>query len=215
MKDSPKPMVAGFVLTGGASERMGQDKALLELSGEPLVLRAARVLEGLCAVPTLVGAPERYGHLGLPVLADSEEGKGPLAGIVTALRASDCEWNFILACDLPYLERNFLAFISALVLEGGADSGADPDSDNNSAIDAVIPRIAGRWQPLCAIYHRRCLPTFEHVLGSGHPKIADAFGALSVLSVGEDELERAGIPLRQLENVNTPEQYAEARLRLG
>ena len=209
MAKSSNPGIAGFVLTGGASDRMGRDKALLELGGEPLALRAVHLLGEVGVSATLVGAPDRYRHLGAPVLPDSVEGKGPLAGIVTSLEATRSDWNFVLACDLPYLERPLARFLSGLALETGGGV------DAITATDAIVPRIRGRWQPLCAIYHRRCLPAFEQVLVSGHPKIADAFDSLRVRSVEENDLHRAGVSLRGLENMNTPEQYEEAKLRFG
>jgi molybdopterin-guanine dinucleotide biosynthesis protein A len=188
---------AGFVLTGGRSCRMGRDKALLPLAGQPLVLRTVGRFEPLVATVTLVGAPERYAGLGLPVLADREAGKGPLAGIVTALGASRHDWSLVVACDLPYLETRFVEFL----LERTTGSDAD----------AVVPHTAGRWQPLSAVYHRRTLPVFERVLAEGNPKIARAFEELQVHSVTEEEMERFDFPGRMLKNMNTPEDYEEAR----
>ena len=71
---------AGFVLTGGESRRMGKDKALLEIGGQPMALRMVELVRPLVAEVALVGSPERYGHLGVPVLADCEVGRGPLRG---------------------------------------------------------------------------------------------------------------------------------------
>src|SRR5271165_5171522 len=103
----PNCRVAAFILAGGASSRMGRDKGLLELAGVPLVLRTAQLLEPLVAEVTVVGAGERYSALGLTTIDDQNGGEGeragPLAGIVTALRATRAPWNLILACDLPYL----------------------------------------------------------------------------------------------------------------
>ena len=61
--------VAAFVLAGGASRRMGRDKALLELDGVPMVVRMARLAEPHVASVTVVGPPERYASLGLGVVA--------------------------------------------------------------------------------------------------------------------------------------------------
>ncbi len=87
--------VAGFILAGGASSRMGRDKGLLDFSGVPLILHTARLLEPLVAEVTVVGSPARYASLGLRVVADADLtqvhdkpekiGMGPLAGIATAL----------------------------------------------------------------------------------------------------------------------------------
>lgn len=183
---------------------MGGDKALLPLGGQPLVLRTAACLAPLVSSVTLVGAPERYAGLGLPVLADREADKGPLAGIVTALETSPHDWNTILACDLPYLEGRFVEFLLGEAV--------------GSSVDAVIPHVEGRWprqgrgwQPLCAVYHRKALPVFERILATGNPKIMLAFDELQVRRVSEEEMERFAFPPRMLKNMNTREDYQEAR----
>src|ERR1700686_3217132 len=93
--------VAGFILAGGASSRMGRDKGLLDFSGVPLILDTARLIEPLVAEVTVVGSPRRYAKLGLHVIADDVQvksgpdrlGCGPLAGIATALGATRLPWN--------------------------------------------------------------------------------------------------------------------------
>jgi len=67
---------------------MGRDKALLEISGVPLLVRTARLIEPLVAAVTVIGSPERYASLGLRVIPDAVAGVGPLGGIATALRFS-------------------------------------------------------------------------------------------------------------------------------
>ncbi len=191
----------GFVLTGGQSHRMGSDKGLLGLGGRPLVLWTVERLRPLVAEVVLVGAPERYGHLGLPVLADREANRGPLGGLATALAATEYDWNLVLACDLPYLETRFLEFL--LELAGVADA------------DAVVPETQGHWQPLCAAYHRRCLPAFERVLAGGHPRIVLAFEQIRVRALSSEELQRFAFEEQILKNMNTPEDYAEAKRLLG
>ena len=176
---------------------MGRDKALLPLAGQPLVLRVAERLAPLVASVTLVGAPERYSGLGLPVLADREADKGPLAGIITALEASRHDWNAVVACDLPDLEGRFVEFLLSEAV--------------GSSVDAVVPHAEGRWQPLCAVYHRRALPVFERVLAAGNPKIMLAFEELRVGRVSEEEMERFAFPLRMLKNMNTLEDYDETK----
>ena len=176
---------------------MKRDKALLEIGGQPMVLRMVELVRPLVAEVTLVGAPERYGHLGVPVLADCEAGRGPLAGIVTALRATRFDWDLIVACDLPFLEA---AFLDLLLSE--AVAGQD---------DALVPQPEDGWQPLCAVYHRRCLPAFERVLASDYPKITVAFEDLRVRAVTPDRLAQFAFNPRMFKNMNVPEDYEEAK----
>ena len=93
--------MAGFVLVGGNSTRMGRDKAQLPLHGRTLVEHIAGAVAEAAGSVTLIGAPERYPDLGIRMLPDSRPGAGPLGGICTALASTDAEWNLIVACDMP------------------------------------------------------------------------------------------------------------------
>ncbi len=85
----PKVLPAGgFVLVGGKSQRMGRDKALLEVKGQPLLLRTVELLRPYVAEVTLLGAPTRNAHFSIPVLPDRYRGRGPLAALCTALECS-------------------------------------------------------------------------------------------------------------------------------
>jgi molybdopterin-guanine dinucleotide biosynthesis protein A len=106
--------VAGFILAGGASTRMGQDKALLEVGGAPMLIRTARLLDPLVSRRggvTVIADPKRYEKLGLRLELDDRPGQGPLGGIVTALRLSPCPWSLIVGCDLPYLTGEWLEYL--------------------------------------------------------------------------------------------------------
>ena len=105
--------IAAFVLAGGASRRMGRDKALLELDDVPMVLRMAQLAEPHVASVTVVGPPERYASFGLCVVADRGAGIGPLGGITTALSASSADWNLILGCHMPYLTTEWIEWLIA------------------------------------------------------------------------------------------------------
>ena len=87
---------------------MGRDKALLPLRSDPLVKRIASEVAEAAGSVALVGEPQRYRHLGFTCLPDLSPGAGPLGGIETALESGRGEWNLIVACDMPDLERNWL-----------------------------------------------------------------------------------------------------------
>jgi molybdopterin-guanine dinucleotide biosynthesis protein B/molybdopterin-guanine dinucleotide biosynthesis protein len=190
----------GFVLVGGESRRMGRAKGLLELRGRPLALRAAELLRPYVAEVTLLGPPEQFGHLGLRVLADRRPGRGPLEALSAALVGSPYEWNLFLACDLPFLEGKFLE-----TLLGRAQAGQ---------AQAVVPRTAGGWQPLCAAYHRACVPVMEQALARDSTGIVEVLPALKVDVVGSQELARLGFSDRLFRNINTPADWEVAQREL-
>src|SRR5271163_2296900 len=160
------PACAGFVLAGGRSSRMGCEKALLELNGTPLLVRAARVLASVCGSATIVGSPESYARFGFPTIADEQPHLGPLGGILTALDHSKVSWNLVVACDLPYLTAEWLRY-----LIGRAAS---------SHARVILPESAFGPEPLCAVYHREVAPAIRAQIDQGERKVTRALAAFSV-----------------------------------
>lgn len=201
MKLTKSKQIAGFILAGGESSRMGRDKALLELNGEPLVVRAAQLVETLAGTPTIVGAPERLGGLGFTVIADDWPGAGPLGGIATALHASSSAWNLIVACDLPYLTKAWLENIVGLALESSAD--------------AVLPMNERGAEPLCAMYQKKCEPAIRAALKRGTRKVTEGLAGLRVESIAPAEWKAFDSDGLLFKNMNSPADYEEAKARVG
>ena len=101
---------------------MGRDKALLELGGVALIVRAAAMVESVVGECAIVGDAVRLEGLELRVVADDFPGAGPLGGIATALGESSAEWNLVIACDLPYLTRAWLDFLVKRAVGSKADA---------------------------------------------------------------------------------------------
>ncbi|MBI3669789.1 MAG: molybdenum cofactor guanylyltransferase [Acidobacteria bacterium] len=192
--------VAGMVLAGGQSSRMGSDKALLDIGGVPLLVRTARLVEPLVAAVTVVGSPERYAALGLRVIPDHWTGIGPLGGLGTALRASTTPWSLVVGCDLPYLTATWLDWFMARALASQAD--------------ALLPQTIHGLEPLCAMYGATCAPVVAAAIEAGVHKVTDGLRGLAVQMVREEEwkgIESADVLFK---NMNTPEDYAEVRAKL-
>lgn len=167
---------------------MGRDKALLPMGNSTLVEHLAGLLARVVDSVSLVGCPDRYTSLDMPVLDESFPGCGPLSGIEAALRSGIAEWNLILACDLPLLETELL---ERLVVRAAFTSAA-----------AVVPiQDDGRLEPLCAIYHARCLPPVEKALVDGRFKLRDLLPELEIETIRPNHPDA-------LRNVNTPEEWA-------
>jgi len=176
------------VLAGGTSSRMGRDKALLPYRGGALASHVAAMVEAAAGSVRLIGDPEKYGHLGYPVLPDRRPGMGPLGGIASALSYTAADWNLVTACDMPALASGFLAELLELAEGYGAD--------------ALVPAgPSGRWEPLCAVYHRRCRAALETALDAGVRRVSGALAGLDV------RIRKVDDPAC-FENLNTPEEWA-------
>ena len=192
--------VAAFVLAGGASRRMGRDKALLALNGVPMVVRMARLAEPHIASVMVVGPPERYASLGLFVVSDRWPGIGPLGGIATALSVSSADWDLILGCDLPFLTTKWIAWLIARALESPAQ--------------AVVPESRRGLEPLAAIYRKDCGLAFSTALKRGVRRISEAVGEISFEKVTAGQWQELGLTDILFHNMNTQEDFDEARRRL-
>jgi molybdopterin-guanine dinucleotide biosynthesis protein A len=196
--------VAGFILAGGESSRMGTDKGLLEIDGVPLIVRTARLVDGvdrMASAATVVGRPETYQRIGLRATADGWPGCGPLGGIATALRASETEWNLIVACDLPYLTCEWLQFLARRARE--------------SVADAVVPMSEHGAEPLCAMYHSRCEPAIRGALAQGTRKVTEGLVRVRLEYLEPTEWKCFDSDGLLFKNMNTPADYEEAKTRLA
>jgi len=158
---------AGFVLVGGASSRMGRDKALLPYSGGVLAEFVARQVDAVAGPAVLVGPPERYPSLNRKVLPDLRPGNGPLAGIEAALTATKAKWSLIVACDMPR--------IAPALLRGMLQQ------TESTAAECIVPLSpAGEPEPLCCVWKRSCLPAVSLALDEGRRKTQSVFHDLFV-----------------------------------
>jgi molybdopterin-guanine dinucleotide biosynthesis protein A len=168
---------------------MGRDKAALPFGGTTLLEHVvAAVRKARQTVPldvTLIGAPGRYGHLGVPAVEDHYQGCGPLGGVCTALEVTGADLNLIVACDMPGVTAEFCA--SLLARAELADA------------DCVVPETNDGLHPLCAVYHRRVLPMAKERISRG---------ALKMLEFA-DSLRAVKVPVASqfVENVNTPQEW--------
>ena len=184
---------SGFVLAGGASKRMGQDKALLPYRGTTLVQHVAKTVRDSIGSVKLIGDPHRLGHLGLPVFPDELPGCGPASGIYTALRMTETDWNLVVACDMPSVSSEILS-----QLLGRAEHAA------RNCVAAVGPY--GQPEPLCAVYHRRILPLLGRAIRDKRLKMRDL-----IKEMGAEWLK---VDPSALANVNTPAEWIEFEARL-
>ena len=185
--------VAGAVLTGGASSRMGSDKAQLEVGGVASATRVARCLALLCEDVVLVGGDPPADAPG----RRAPDGEGPrcaLRGVVAALEAARAERVLLVATDLPFVTPDLLL---ALV--------AWPEAD------AVVPRTPDGAHPLCALYRREpALAAARRHLAEQRLALSTLLGAIATRYLEGDDLRAVDPDGVALTNLNTADDVARA-----
>lgn len=194
--------VTGFVLAGGASRRMGQDKAAIRLGQESMVERQIRLLHGVCRSMAVIGPPSNFECLSVPVYSDELPGRGPLGGILTGLHRTRTEFNLFLGCDLPFLEARFLSYLCQQAVWSGAD------------VTVPAARVQG-LQTLTAVYRRRALPAIRASLAAGENKVRRFFPRVCCRVIAWREIARAGFPPYIFDNMNTLADYQYAKTMLA
>ena len=190
--------VAAALIAGGASSRMGQDKAFLDWNGRPLYAhQLAKLFALLPDREILLSTGENQDAFPrfieqVRLVPDSESGQGPIAALLSCLENSaEFDWLLVLAVDLPDMSEDFLAGLMRQAVDTGK---------------GAVPRMDGPWEPLAAVYPRSILPLVRRRLASGErslQKLCDE--ALAAGLIEAAPVDDSGRPL--FANVNTPEDY--------
>jgi molybdenum cofactor guanylyltransferase len=149
-------IVTSIILAGGLSKRMGQDKALLEIAGRPLLQRVIHVAQSVSSPVLVVTAwPEKYqAMVGCEFLCDRFS-QGPIVAFAQGLAPIEAEWVLLLSCDLPNLQSAVLqTWINQLKKV--------PDR----AI-AYLPSGSKGWEPLCGFYRSACRESIQEYVNNG------------------------------------------------
>jgi molybdenum cofactor guanylyltransferase len=187
---------AAFVLAGGQSTRMGADKAFVQLEGCTLLAHALALVKSVTSDVRIVGSPEKFAAFG-EVVEDEFPQHGPLAGIHAALRASSSELNLMLAVDMPFVEVPFLEYLFQ-------------EAARHQSVMVTIPRAAGAWQTLCAVYRKPFADLAEQALRQGKNKIDPLFRDIEMRIVDEHELTQQNFSPEMFRNLNTLEELKQA-----
>ena len=179
------------ILTGGASRRMGRDKALLPFGDGTLLQTLIDRYAALGPVGVSVDEAGRFPFHWASELTDAFPGAGPMNGVISGFRATEEEELLLTAVDLPYGDPALSRRLSAL--RGGADV-------------CLVKRGAKGIEPLFSIYGRGCLAAAEACLAQGRRSLMALLDRVQVRSVTPEEL--PGFDLTRIfTNVNTPEDY--------
>jgi molybdopterin-guanine dinucleotide biosynthesis protein A len=192
------PAASAVVLAGGKGSRLGADKALLLLAGQPLIARTVQQLSTLSDdLIVVTNSPERYEPLGLAarLVTDERPDEGSLMGIYSGLKAARHACALVVACDMPFLNPPLLHYLLSIM----------PD------YDVVVPRLAGMLEPLHAVYGRTCLPWMARLLQEGRRRIVAFFPCVKVRHVEEGEIDVFDPLHLSFVNINTPQDWEQVQ----
>jgi molybdopterin-guanine dinucleotide biosynthesis protein A len=191
-------MLSLAIQAGGESSRMGQDKALLPLHGQPLVTRVMARLSGIASeILVTTNRPDDFRFLGVPLYPDLYPGTGALGGLYTALQAAGQPLVAVVACDMPFASAGLLAYSSDRLLSSGAD--------------VAIPRSEEGFEPFHAVYRREtCLPAVKKALEAGERRLISWFPDVNISPILPEEWLPHDPNLLAFWNLNTPEDFRQA-----
>src|SRR5262245_25658334 len=215
-----EPAIRGFIQAGGRSSRMKRDKAWLEIDDVPMIERAvaaAKPAAGRLGIIVNAANPqiERYEKLAescdARLILDLHEHLGPLGGIHTALAHCGAgESALMLACDLPFITTEFLSFLC------NVHQTRNPQSAIPESQSVTVPLDqSNRLQPLAAIYDQSLEATVGQMLAANELRVDLLYSRVSTRPVGFAEFAHMRDAERFFININTPEEYQNARRRIS
>jgi molybdopterin-guanine dinucleotide biosynthesis protein A len=175
------------IIAGGKSGRFGSDKSLYMLDNKPMISHTYDVVKKIFDEIYII-APngEKFSFLEAKIIPDIIPGLGPIGGIYTAVESLDAERTFIFPCDMPYLNRGFIEYMTEIP----------------GIYDIIVPLINGMYQPLHAIYSKRCISNIKKNIEHEDYRMSGFYEGLNIRTVNEEEIGCYDDPFRMFKNIN-------------
>ena len=192
----------GVILSGGLNTRFGgTNKAFSSVGGRRIIDRLLDVFTDLFDEIILVtNHPEQFLQWDLTIVTDIFDLRSSLTGIHTGLFYANNPNAFFSACDTPFLQKELVETLVEQI---------------EHKIDIIMPETTAGFEPLCAIYSKRCLKPAEDHLKANKLKIQWAFRSNRIKHIPENQLRSVDPELRSFFNINTPEDLARAETMIA
>jgi len=149
--------VNGYILAGGKSLRMGEDKGLMLLNGKPMIAHVIEQLKPAVQKVFIISNNKAYEQFGLEVISDLVTDIGPAGGILTALSQTNSTYNFICSCDMPFIKTKAINFL----IEHSFD------------YDISVAVYQDKIQPLFGVYSKNCLAEWKSQIQKNNFKLQE------------------------------------------
>jgi len=183
-----------LILAGGENRRFQSHKGLAEIKGRRLIDSTAELLKKyFTTVYISTNTPEIFFYLGLPMIGDVVEQRGPMVGIYSSLVCTKATELFVVACDMPFIKAEVVELIT------GRYHGQE----------VLLPMFQRRPQPLLGIYSHHVAAVMKERIGHNRKALWDLLQEVTVEYINEQDIEAADPEGRSFVNINTLEEYKD------
>ena len=166
--------INGYILAGGKSSRMGKDKGLINYNNKAIIEYIIEQLQPKVNQLVIVSNNMEYEKFGLKVINDLIKDIGPAGGIYTALNHTIEELNFIVSCDMPYINKDGIQFII----------------QHSTHSQITVPEKDGITEPLVGVYSKNCLNKWNELIQQRIIKLKEMIlhFKLNIINVNDNNL---------------------------
>lgn len=194
-----KYKATGIILAGGKSIRMGENKAFIEIDGTPIIHKIYNLFKELFREIIIVtNQKELFSNYDSKIYSDLLLDKGALGGLYTGIFFSTFNYSFCVACDMPFIKKPLVQYLMDHI-------------KNDDDVDVIVPRTSDGFQPLHAIYSKKCLEPIKKILDQGKYKIIDFYDMVKIKVIRENDFISIDPMGESFINVNTPTELLSIR----
>jgi len=187
--------LTGIILAGGKNSRIAMTKALIQMGEYTIIERTVQIFQSLFnEIIIVTNHADDYRHLGVKLTQDIIPDTGPLGGLYSGLMASSNHYNFVVACDMPFISPSIIQHIQPYT--------------KDDYFNVIVPEYNGFIEPLFSFYSQGCIPTIENNLKNNQLKIRNFFTQVKVKEVKCDKFTSIE---KIFFNINTREDLQLAR----
>lgn len=194
-----KTIDTAIILAGGKSSRMGFDKQFLKFKGKYIIEMLIEQLRGMFnEIIIVTNKPDEYSQYNCILSEDEVKGFGPVAGINTGLKKSGSMYNYLIACDMPFLNADYIDFMKEQIKK------------QDREVDAVITKLGDWIEPFNAFYSKRLIGKAEENIRLGKRKINSLLAGSDVLYISEERAREFSPGWEMFINLNTLSDFKNA-----
>ena len=197
-------METAIILAGGKSRRMGFDKQFLKFRDKYIIeIIAEKLQEVFNEIIIVTSRPEEYQRYGFKLAEDEVKDFGPMAGIHAGLKSSGSMYNYVVACDMPFINIAYMKYMMELIKEYDGE------------VDGVITRL-GEWiEPFNAFYSKNLIDRIEENIRTNKRQINLLLKDSNVIYVSEAKAREFSSDWEMFTNINTFKDYESLMKQLS